>query len=56
MEISSVADGDKNAVNWQAPGYDEPPRDTAGVNHLSTDYTGEERVKTAYKDRRTKNV
>lgn len=52
-----MADGEKNAVNWdRAAGYDEPPRDTAGVNHLSTDYTGEERVKTAYKDRRTKNV
>jgi hypothetical protein len=51
-----VADGDKNAVNWQEPGYDEPPRDSAGANHLSTDYNGPDRVVTGFKDRRQKNV
>ena len=49
-----MADGDKNAVNWQEPGYDEPPRDTG--NRMFTDYDANERLKTAYKDRRNRNV
>ena len=52
-----MADGEKNAVNWDRDaGYDEPPRDSDGANHMMTDYDGPSRVKTGFNDRRTSSM
>lgn len=45
------------AVPWTQPGYDEPPRDQEGANHMNTDYAQAQksRQNRVFKDRRAKD-